>query len=301
MTEPCGCPIAIGAGGAIADIGTFPPDLRCSKDIHAGRNTIQPRGPFAFAFPGFQNSAVSRPVAFSFARKIHRILSSLNMPQPLFHRRLDLPENPLKRGFVLPRATVHNHYQVLRAAEILNRKTVDRLREVGLKADTVALFYKRPGSMGIIHADIALIDGKWRRNIGAINWNLSGADSLMRWYAVQGKGVEPDPCPAEKMEPWYRVLNGIHFGYFGARDRRNLPKRKVRVLESTFVGSATLVRTDIPHAVENTDRATGRWALSVRCAPDFRSWREALAAVQPLLASPFDTSRRGKGQRPGAP
>ncbi|HTL77884.1 MAG TPA: hypothetical protein VL136_00640 [Candidatus Babeliales bacterium] len=209
----------------------------------------------------------------------------MNMATQLFHCRLGLPDNPLKRGFVLPRSAARNHYHILKPEEILNRTTIGRLRDVKLKVSTVALFYKRPLSLGIIHVDVALRNGKWRKNVGAINWNLSGADSEMRWYAIDGEGTKPDPAPPQKQQSWYYSLNGIHYGYFGSRDQANLPKRKVRVLDSAFVGCATLVRTDIPHTVENTDPAKGRWALSVRFDPDFKNWREALAAVRPLLAA----------------
>ena len=199
-----------------------------------------------------------------------------------FHQSLDLPTNPLRAGFVRPRATAGNHYRIFAAEEILNRPTLDRLGELGLKVNTVALFYKRPGSMGIIHTDVAWRDRRWRKNVAAINWNLSGADSVMRWYAVDAPGVTPDPAPTEPVEPWYFALNGIHFGFFGARDRKNLPRRQVRILGEAAIGGATLVRTNVPHAVENTDARRGRWALSARCEPDFRSWREAVAAFQPL-------------------
>jgi len=96
--------------------------------------------------------------------------------------------------------TARHHYRVFRPEEILNRRTIGRLNgaksKVKSKAETVAPFHKRTGSMGIIHADVARIDRQWRRNIGAINWNLSGADSWTRWHAVEGNGVELEACPA---------------------------------------------------------------------------------------------------------
>lgn len=223
-----------------------------------------------------------------------------------FHRELELPEDPLKRGFSRPRATAHNHYHLYPPAEILNRQTLESLRSLNLQVSTVALFYKRPGSMGIIHADIALRGGRWRKNVAAINWNLSGADSVMRWYAVDGPGTEPDLVPGPKEESWYHALNGIHYGFFGAPGRDNLPASRVRILGSAAIGSATLVRTDLPHAVENTDPARGRWALSVRCEPDFPSWNAAVAAFRPLLkagaADPQAAAADPKADRkPGAP
>ncbi len=200
---------------------------------------------------------------------------------------LDLPVDPLKRSFALPRGSTRNHYHVFAPDKILNRKTIEKLRDANLTVETVALFYKRPGSIGIIHTDVAMAKEKWRRNVAALNWNLSGADSLMRWYKIDGKGREPDLVSDEKEEPWYYVLNGIHYGFFGSRKQVNLPKSKVRILEEASIGSATLVRTDIPHAVENTDAVRGRWAVSVRFAPDFKNWCAAVAAFRPLLLPPL--------------
>lgn len=205
------------------------------------------------------------------------------MAHSRYYRHLKLPENPLKRGFTLPRSTSRNHYEVFGPKEILSGEVIRRFGDAGLRVKTVALFYKRPGSQGIIHSDVAWVEGRWRKNIAAVNWNLSGARSLMSWYKIDVPGVEPDPMPARRVDRWYHALNGIHFGYVGSRDQVNIPKGKFRVLASACIESATLVRTDVPHGVENTDDAKGRWALSVRCDPDFGSWQEAVSAFAPFL------------------
>ena len=208
-----------------------------------------------------------------------------------FFRALDLPADPLKPGFRRPRASRSNHYAVFNAEEILTEATLSRFHALGLRLGTAALFHKKPGSMGIIHDDVALHDGRWRKNVAAINWNLSGADSLMRWYRIAAPGNVPDPEPPADAGPWYRTLNGIHYGFFGARERENLPTNQVEILAEAFIGSATLVRTNLPHAVENTDPTRGRWALSVRFEPDFNSWAAANAALKPLWAAPHRPSR----------
>ena len=63
----------------------------------------------------------------------------------------------------------------------------------------------------------------------------------------------------------------------------DIPSEKVRCLEIAAVGGATLVRTDIAHAVVNAD-TTGRWALSVRFEPDFDSWDHAVSTMAPLIS-----------------
>ena len=62
------------------------------------------------------------------------------------------------------------------------------------------------------------------------------------------------------------------------------PEETVNCLESAEIYGATLVRTDIPHAIINADTA-GRWALSVRFDPDFDTWEDAVNAFGPLLAA----------------
>lgn len=205
------------------------------------------------------------------------------MPTPTYFHALALPANPLKRGFTVPRASGRNHYTLHAPGDILSAGVIRRLRDVGAEVKTVALFYKRPGSEGIIHSDVGLHKGRWRRNVAAINWNLSGADSQMRWYKVTGKGVEPELEPEGTPAPWYYTLNGVHFGYYGSTQHENLPDGQVRVLASAAIQGATLVRTDVPHAVQNTDRRRGRWALSLRCEPDFRTWGAAVSTFAPLM------------------
>jgi len=200
-----------------------------------------------------------------------------------YHRALALPENPLPRSFRLPDAAEGNHYSILRPEEILNPATLRCFGELGLKPCDAALFYKRAGSLGVIHTDVSLHEGQWRKNVAAVNWNLSGADSLMRWYEVKTPGAEPDASIAEQEDEWYRTLNGIHFGYVGSKTRKNLPRNKVRQLAASPIGAPTLVRTNVPHNVENTDAEKGRWALSVRFEQDFECWAEAVDVFRPLL------------------
>jgi hypothetical protein len=201
-----------------------------------------------------------------------------------YHRALALPENPLPRSFRLPTDTDGNHYNILRPEEILSRATMNCFRELGLKACDVALFYKKPGSLGVIHTDVSLENGSWRKNVAAVNWNLSGADSVMRWYDVKMPGTEPDASIADEEDEWYRTLNGIHFGYVGSKTRTNLPRNKVRQLADSPISLPTLVRTNVPHNVENTDATVGRWALSVRFEHDFDCWAEAVDTFRPLIA-----------------
>ncbi len=202
-----------------------------------------------------------------------------------YHRALALPENPLLRTLRLPEDTDRNHYDILRPEDILNAATLRCFRELGLKPCDAALFYKKPGSLGVIHTDVSLENGAWRKNVAAVNWNLSGADSVMRWYDIKMPGAEPDASVADEEDEWYRTLNGIHYGYVGSKTQPNLPRNKVRQLAASPISLPTLVRTNVPHNVENTDDKVGRWALSVRFEHDFDCWAGAVDAFRPLVVA----------------
>lgn len=204
------------------------------------------------------------------------------MPNQLFHKFLNLTGTPLKDGFTLDEGadSDHNHYSIHRPEEILSASLLNQLAAIKLTASNVALFFKIPNSRSLIHYDVGYVDGKWKKNVAAINWNLSATKSTMCWYEVDEVEVEPDPDPKEETPPWYFSLNGVHFGY---RRNMDIPSEKVRCLESAAVRGAALVRTDVAHAVVNAD-TTGRWALSVRFEPDFESWDHAVSAVAPLIS-----------------
>ena len=202
------------------------------------------------------------------------------MPNQLFHKFLNLTGSPLKAAVVLETGAeeTHNHYSIHRPEDILSDTLLKQFAALNLTPSNVALFYKIPTARSLIHYDVGYIDGKWKKNIAAINWNLTGSESTMCWYEVNEVEVEPDPNPQEETPPWYFSLNGVHFGY---RRNMDIPDEKLRRLESAEIYGPTLVRTDIAHAVVNADK-TGRWALSVRFDPDFQSWEHAVSALAPV-------------------
>lgn len=97
----------------------------------------------------------------------------------------------------------------------------------------------------------------------------------MGWYEGNEVEVEPDLNPQEETPSWCFALNGVHFGY---RRNMDIPDEKVRRLERAEIYDSALLRTDIAHAGVNADK-TGRWALSVRFDPDFRSGEHVVSAV----------------------
>lgn len=106
------------------------------------------------------------------------------------------------------------------------------------------------------------MDGKWKKNIAALDWNRTGSESTMGWYEGNEVEVEPDLNPEEETPSWCFSLNGVHFGY---RRNTDVPDEKVHRLERAEIYDSALVRTDIAHAVVNADK-TGRWALGAERA-----------------------------------
>ena len=198
---------------------------------------------------------------------------------------LVLPETPLKKEFQLPSfpASAPNSYEIYKPEEILDQQIAPIFKKINLEIKNVALFYKRANSRGAIHTDIFLENNRWKKMVAGVNWNITGADSRMNWYQVDEIEVEPELNPPAELrsKSWYYTLNGLHFGSRGSVDPA---KAKAKVLESAYIGGPTLVRTDIPHSVINTDKTKGRWALSIRFAPDFENWNQAISALMPLIS-----------------
>ena len=191
----------------------------------------------------------------------------------------------MRDGFLIDTSVqeTHNHYSVHQATEILSDGLLAQLDALQLRASKVALFFKIPDARrSLIHYDVAFENGAWKKNIAAINWNLTASRSTMCWYDVHGEiEVEPEPNPKDEPPEWYFCLNGVHFGF---RRNMDIPEDKITCLESAEIYGATLVRTDIAHAIINAD-TSGRWALSVRFDPDFESWADAVNAFRPVLAA----------------
>ena len=205
------------------------------------------------------------------------------MSSQLFHKSLTITASPLRASFAIDTSVqeTHNHYSVHQPAEILSDALLAQFDTLNLRASNVALFFKIPSARrSLIHCDVGLVEGKWKKNIAALNWNLTSSESTMSWYHVDEVEVEPDLNPVDETPEWYYCLNGNHYGY---RRNMDIPEENVKCLETAAIYGATLVRTDIPHAIINAGKL-GRWALSVRFDPDFATWEEAVAAFSPVLA-----------------
>ncbi len=187
---------------------------------------------------------------------------------------INAPLNPLKTSFRLADFTLtpYNNYYVFDANEVLSADTVSFFQNLKLTPSLVAVFYKINGLPGIIHADIKKQNGAWVKNPAAVNWNLTGSDSIMTWHSMETEEYYPElnPQNTEKLPKWYFTLNGVHFG---SRSNYRHESGTSHVIATKKIVTPTLVRTDWPHAVNNLDSSLKHLTLSLRFANEL-SWDE---------------------------
>jgi hypothetical protein len=150
----------------------------------------------------------------------------------------------------------------------------DQLARVNLKIFAAVLFKKSPGIKNALHKDLALINKKWNVWHCAVNWNLFNSESRMSWYSISQKEIWPKVI--DTSEPYF--LSGIHYGFPGNRITN---VKSVTLIESTSLLKPALVRTDVPHQIENLDN-TDRWSLSIRFTENYK-WEQLLKILNPYI------------------
>lgn len=136
----------------------------------------------------------------------------------------------------------------------------DLFATCNLKLKDAEIFRKPPSTIGAVHSDII-----WDQNVNfwapwncALNINLDNTDSEMYWYAVSDTPVFPN-----EDHPMFvrEKLNGIHYGARHSNKFKN--NSNYSLLASLRLTEPTLLKTNVPHSVENLDNKD-RWCLSLR-------------------------------------
>lgn len=144
--------------------------------------------------------------------------------------------------------------------EFFTKEVNDLFTNCGLTLKDGEIFKKIPLAIGAIHSDIV-----WDYNTNfwtpwncALNINLDNTDSLMYWYSASATPIFPiETIPSFNREK----LNGIHYGNRHNKDFKN--SDKFSLLGTLRLSSPTLLKTSVPHSVENTDNKN-RWCISLR-------------------------------------
>lgn len=176
----------------------------------------------------------------------------LNLPK------LPTPDFQFPKEFDLTEITKSNVHRKF-SPTCLDSPTVDFFAKLGLTVETVAVFSKEPNYNGAIHKDITWSDQTqtWEDWYCGVNFNLDGGQSIVSWYEVTTPAVFP---PFPRNGPL--KLDGAHYG---GRHNKNFKGLEGYTLLATHNTGSTpvLVRTDVPHSVEN---ATGtlRLGASIR-------------------------------------
>lgn len=173
-----------------------------------------------------------------------------------------LVNTPFDANFQLPKLknTQLTHWPI--GVEYINPKLKSQLAQVGLSIGGLVLFYKSKKTIGALHSDIVWdhVTSSWKPWYAAINWDLNNTRSKMYWYQTDQPGQVSTPEYSTDIPGSYR-LNGIHYGSINNINFKDNPE--YILLDEIDITVPTLVRTNIPHSVENLADQP-RWCLSIR-------------------------------------
>jgi hypothetical protein len=204
----------------------------------------------------------------------------------LYHKKLNLPANPLKDSKSVTQLTITAGYNIALPEKVLTDEVIDIFKSAGLRPKMVVLFGRGDGNSApsnrLIHTDVAFdqtVPGKWRKLVAGVNWEIEGSVNDFYWYDMTGiKECWPDEELGIGSK--FNYLNGIHFI---ERLKMGIPE-SAKLLDQTSIDGPTLVRTDIPHTTLYKNTTTNRVGVSVRFhEEDFNhSWEDALVKFAPL-------------------
>lgn len=123
------------------------------------------------------------------------------------------------------------------------------------------------------------IINEWVKWECSVNINLFKTPSFMNWYDIKDTAIYPE-------QPTLR-LNGIHYGIRQNSTTENL--QNFQLLNRQYITNPTLVRTGIPHNVENL-HTQDRWCISLRFKGN-PSFEECLEKLCQFIIKSDSTSR----------
>jgi hypothetical protein len=143
--------------------------------------------------------------------------------------------------------------------DCLDQKIVSDLASIGLPIEFIVIFSKNPGYIGAIHRDVYYNETEdcWKDLFCGINFNLDQSTSILSWYNVTAKEI----LPPKKHKSLLRV-EGVHYGVRANKDFKD--RTEYVLIDKHYTTSMpVLVKTNIPHAVENPG-PTYRFGVSIR-------------------------------------
>jgi hypothetical protein len=176
------------------------------------------------------------------------------------------PHNILIDEFQIP--TISRYMHKIHSDSIKS-EVINILKEYNLKLLDAWMFVTAPNSPKTVHSDI-----RWDFNTNSwVIWNcslnltLEDTDSTMYWFSVLDEPIYPveniknRPELSNHNEHYANVGNGIHYGVRFNKNYKNNPNYSI--LKTTTINKPTLIRTHIPHVVENLD-TKNRHCVSLR-------------------------------------
>lgn len=192
------------------------------------------------------------------------------------YRKLNFPKKFLKPGLSDDSFNFTSSYEIYPFSQILCDELLEFLREFPLEPNFAVFFSNRDKTSSVesrlIHTDITRINGKWKKMIFGIHYELEDTCSEFCWWDVgNSKECYPDDQDSRKFFK-FQKLNGIHYENRGQLGKNN----DTILLESTKIIGPTLVRTDVPHSVIYDNPNRNRVAVSLRFKENFKDWSEVL-------------------------
>ena len=154
----------------------------------------------------------------------------------------------------------------VRTHDYLTAEAIDWLSEHHIDIEDQSLLFRGPPAQSVfIHSDgdKSLNDDTWSQMAWGINYTWGSDDHHMLWY-----------------EPLFGTIDAANMKFTSANNPyvRYYPHEVTEIHREKLQGLC-LVRTDIPHNVNNYDKHHSRWCLSIRPICQYRSWNQIVKAL----------------------
>lgn len=155
--------------------------------------------------------------------------------------------------------------------DYITAETLDWLNSHGIKVQEQSLLFRGPPKQSVfIHSDgdKTLDHDSWSQMAWGINYVWGSNDHHMLWYEPLNSEVDPAHMK-------FTSANNPYVRYY---------EHEVREIHRECLQGLCLVRTDIPHNVNNYDSNNTRWCLSIRPESQHKSWEQIMAVMTAMTS-----------------
>jgi len=208
------------------------------------------------------------------------------------YRLLNLPKYPFRdksftddsrsSNWISASQNPNAHPFAILPCNILSDHILDRFKTYNLEPIHCVMFCRLNKAADqnhrVLHSDLTLDDGNWKRIFCGINYELNDTQNNFTWWKTSLPECFPLKIGSELDQ--HSILNGIHYGI---RNQSSIDNFTTMLLEEVKLTGPTLVRTDIPHLITYNSHNRIRKSLSIRFKETWNSWDGAVKAFAPLM------------------